>query len=103
MVLLKSNYGSLNLKARDSRRLSLHAPLVVATPRGKSEVVAACIKQVFAFDADSGAPRWTCQTGIGWYVCPTPVAKDGIVYAIGGHNPQNGLACSPTIILPPWE
>ena len=71
---------------------SWHAPLVVATLGGKSEVVAACIKQVLAFAADSGAPLWTCQTGIGWYMCPTPIAKDGIVYAIGGRNPQNGLA-----------
>ena len=25
-------------------------------------------------------------------MCPTPLARDGIVYAIGGRNPQNGLA-----------
>ena len=26
------------------------------------------------------------------YMCPTPLTRDGIVYAIGGRNPQNGLA-----------
>ncbi len=91
LVALDKQTGAEKWRARGINE-SWHAPLVVATPGGKSEVVAACIKQVFAFDADSGAPLWTCQTGIGWYMCPTPVAQDGIIYAIGGRNPQNGLA-----------
>ncbi|MBM3870746.1 MAG: serine/threonine protein kinase [Verrucomicrobia bacterium] len=103
LVLVNASVESSSLVALDKKTgtqkwsasgitESWHAPLVVALPGGKSEVVAACIKQVFGFDADTGAPLWTCQTGIGWYMCPTPVAKDGIIYAIGGRNPQNGLA-----------
>jgi len=91
LVALDKKTGTQKWSARGITE-SWHAPLVVALPGGKSEVVAACIKQVFGFDADTGAPLWTCQTGIGWYMCPTPVAKDGIIYAIGGRNPQNGLA-----------
>ena len=103
LVLVNASVESSSLVALDKKTgaekwraggitESWHAPLVVNLPGGKFEVVAACIKQVFGFDADTGAPLWTCQTGIGWYMCPTPVAKDGIVYAIGGRNPQNGLA-----------
>jgi len=91
LVALDKKTGTQKWSARGITE-SWHAPLLVALPGGKSEVVAACIKQVFGFDADTGAPLWTCQTGIGWYMCPTPVAKDGIIYAIGGRNPQNGLA-----------
>ena len=91
LVALDKKTGAEKWRARGINE-SWHAPLVVNLPGGKSEVVAACIKQVFGFDADTGAQLWTCQTGIGWYMCPTPVAKDGIIYAIGGRSPQNGLA-----------
>ncbi len=91
LVALDQKTGAEKWRARGINE-SWHAPLVVAMSGGRSEVVAACIKQVFAFDADNGQPLWTCQTGIGWYMCPTPVARDGIVYTIGGRNPQNGLA-----------
>ncbi len=91
LVALDKKTGAEKWRARGINE-SWHAPLVVTAPGGKSEVIAACIKQVFGFDADTGAQLWTCQTGIGWYMCPTPIARDGIVYAIGGRNPQNGLA-----------
>lgn len=91
LVALDKKSGTEKWRARGINE-SWHAPLVVPVPGGKSEVVIACIKQVMAFDADAGTPLWTCQTGIGWYMCPTPLARDGIVYAIGGRNPQNGLA-----------
>ena len=91
LVALDKKTGAEKWRARGINE-SWHAPLVVTAPGGKSEVIAACIKHVFGFDADTGAPLRTCQTGIGWYMCPTPIARDGIVYAIGGRNPQNGLA-----------
>lgn len=91
LVALDKKSGAEKWRARGINE-SWHAPLVVPAAGGKAEVIAACIQQVQAFDADTGAPLWTCKTGIGWYMCPTPLARDGIVYAIGGRSPQNGLA-----------
>lgn len=71
---------------------SWHAPVVVTAPSGAAEVVVAIYKQVLGFDAKTGKSLWHCDTGINWYMCPTPVARDGIVYAIGGRNPNGGLA-----------
>lgn len=71
---------------------SWHAPVLVSTPEGKTEVVVAIIRKVLAFDPDNGEPLWHCDTGINWYMCPTPVTQDGIVYSIGGRNPNGGLA-----------
>jgi len=71
---------------------SWHAPVFVGAPNGKTEVVTAMIRKVFAFDPDTGGQLWTCDTGINWYMCPTPVAANGIIYAIGGRNPNGALA-----------
>lgn len=71
---------------------SWHAPVLVTAPSGANEVVVAIYKQVLGFDAKTGESLWRCDTGINWYMCPTPVARDGIVYAIGGRNPNGGLA-----------
>lgn len=49
-------------------------------------------KRVLGFDADSGAPLWNCDTGISWYMCPTPVVRDGVVYLIGGRGPTVTMA-----------
>ena len=71
---------------------SWHAPAVVTTPEGKDEIVVAIFRKVLAFSPDKGEPLWRADTGINWYMCPTPVTRDGIVYAIGGRNPNGALA-----------
>jgi outer membrane protein assembly factor BamB len=71
---------------------SWHAPVLVNAPDGRTEVVTAIIKKVLAFDPENGQALWHCDTGINWYMCPTPIAQDGLVYSIGGRNPNGGLA-----------
>jgi outer membrane protein assembly factor BamB len=64
----------------------------VQTADGKTEVVVAMLGKVVAFDADKGDSLWRCNTGINWYMCPTPLAQDGVVYVIGGRSPNGSLA-----------
>jgi outer membrane protein assembly factor BamB len=71
---------------------SWHAPVLVNSPDGKTEVVVAMFRKVLGFDPENGAPLWNCDTSINWYMCPTPVAENGIVYSIGGRNPNGALA-----------
>lgn len=71
---------------------SWHAPVFVNTPDGRPEVVVAMFRKIAAFDPATGEPLWHCDTGINWYMCPTPVTQDGVVYSIGGRNPNGGLA-----------
>lgn len=71
---------------------SWHAPVFVQAPDGKTEVVLAKNGRVLGFDPDSGAALWNAKTGIPWYMCPTPVVDNGIVYAIGGRTPNGALA-----------
>ncbi len=71
---------------------SWHAPALVTLPDGKTEVIAAMSKQVRGFDAETGTELWHCDTGNSWYVCPTPVVKEGVVYLIGGRGPTVTMA-----------
>lgn len=71
---------------------SWHAPVFVQAPDGKSEVVIAKNGRVLGFDPDTGAALWNAKTGIPWYMCPTPVVDNGIVYVIGGRTPNGALA-----------
>ena len=71
---------------------SWHAPVFVTAPDGTTEVVAAKNGRVLAFNPETGAALWNVKTGIPWYMCPTPVAQDGMVYVIGGRTPNGALA-----------
>jgi len=71
---------------------SWHAPALVTAPDGGNEVVVAMIRKVRAFNADKGEPLWSADTGINWYMCPTPVVENGVVHVIGGRTPNGALA-----------
>jgi outer membrane protein assembly factor BamB len=71
---------------------SWHAPAFVNAPDGKTEIVIAKNGRVLGFDADTGAALWNVKTGIPWYMCPTPVAENGIAYVIGGRSPNGALS-----------
>ncbi len=71
---------------------SWHAPVLAPGAGGKTEVITALAGEVRSFDADSGKPLWQCKTGIGWYMCPLPLVKDGVLYAVGGRSGVGGLA-----------
>lgn len=103
MVIVNASIESESLVALDKKtgkdlwrasgvRDSWHAPVLVSLPGGKTEIVTAMMRRVLSFDADTGAPLWRADTGINWYMCPTPVTQDGVVYVIGGRTPNGALA-----------
>jgi outer membrane protein assembly factor BamB len=71
---------------------SWHAPAIAKAPDGKNEIIVAIIRKVLGIDPANGNQLWECDTGINWYMCPTPVVEGGLVYAIGGRKPNGGLA-----------
>lgn len=73
-------------------RESWNTPLVVAAASGREELVVATRGAVLAFDPDSGRPLWSCQTDIGWYMVPSVVAADGVIYCLGGRSGTAALA-----------
>jgi outer membrane protein assembly factor BamB len=68
------------------------SPVVAETKDGKHEVVVNMPGKVVGYDPQTGEKLWTC-TGIGsaggfGYTASTPVARDGVVYVIGGGGPS---------------
>jgi hypothetical protein len=59
-------------------------PVLVETPEGNQDLVLNAPYEIWGFNPDTGKLRWYCEGAQGSTVCPTVVAKDGIVYAIGG-------------------
>jgi len=70
---------------------SWNMPILVSV-RPVSEVVVATMGDILAFNAADGARLWSCKTEIPWYMVPSLVSADGVVYAIGGRNGGGALA-----------
>ncbi|MGI8977733.1 MAG: PQQ-binding-like beta-propeller repeat protein [Pirellulaceae bacterium] len=59
-------------------------PILVDVQGGKQELVLSVPGEVWGFDPASGAFLWFCEGVNTNAMCTSAVAKDGIVYAIGG-------------------
>ncbi|WP_158262259.1 MULTISPECIES: PQQ-binding-like beta-propeller repeat protein [Pirellulaceae] len=73
-------------------REAWNTPIIVTAESGRKEVVVARHGDVMAFDPATGDPLWTCKTDISWYMVPTGVAADGVVYFLGGRSGTAALA-----------
>jgi outer membrane protein assembly factor BamB len=67
------------------------SPVLVQTPAGKTEVVVSSPGKIVGYDPESGQELWHC-VGIGrggTYdgTSSSPVARDGVVYVMGGGGP----------------
>jgi outer membrane protein assembly factor BamB len=60
---------------------SWNTPLLVDVD-GKQELVVSVQGKLLGFDPRTGDELWNCQ-GIEDYVCPSVIAHDGVIYAIG--------------------
>jgi outer membrane protein assembly factor BamB len=70
---------------------SWNTPIFAKNPAGKTELVFAKAGKILGVDPKTGKELWNSATDIPWYMVPSLVAHDGVVYAIGG-RPGGGLA-----------
>lgn len=68
----------------EGMQMSWNTPLLVPVG-GKHELVISSKGRLKAFDPASGKPLWDCA-GIDDYVCPSVIAHDGVVFAIGARK-----------------
>jgi outer membrane protein assembly factor BamB len=68
------------------------SPALVTNKDGKQEVVLRGTRALLALEPATGKKAWTAGKFGDGYVCPTPVAKDGIVYSLGGRFQGRNLA-----------
>jgi outer membrane protein assembly factor BamB len=73
-------------------RESWNTPVLITASSGRQELIVARQGDVLSFNPDTGEQLWSCKTDIGWYMVPSIVAADGIVYCLGGRSGTAGLA-----------
>lgn len=91
LVALDRNTGKERWRAEDIRE-SWNTPLVITTKNGRQELILATQGTVRAYAPDSGKLLWTCDTDINWYMVPSLVEHDGVVFCLGGRSGTAGLA-----------
>jgi outer membrane protein assembly factor BamB len=69
-----------------------NTPVIVQNINGASELVIATQGSIQSFEPETGKQLWTCATDIGWYMVPSIVAHDGIIYCLGGRSGVASLA-----------
>jgi outer membrane protein assembly factor BamB len=89
LVALNKKNGSRVWQAKGMEH-SWNTPLLVSVPEktqagGKQEMVVSVYDQILGFDPEKGTLLWKCA-GIEDYVCPSIVAHDGVVFAIGARE-----------------
>jgi outer membrane protein assembly factor BamB len=89
LVALDKKTGKEVWRARGIRE-SWNTPIVVTGKDKKTEVVVAIFGKVLGIDPANGQQLWSCNTDIPWYMAPSMVAHDGVVYAIGGRDRGQG-------------
>jgi outer membrane protein assembly factor BamB len=83
IVALKKKDGTEEWKA-DGVRKTWNSPVLVDVGGGKQEVVVRATRSLLGFDPAKGKKLWHCDGFGDGYVCPTAVAKGGVVYSLGG-------------------
>jgi outer membrane protein assembly factor BamB len=90
IIALDAKSGSERWRQARDEVTSWDTPLVV-TGNGKPEVIVTASNRVRAYDLATGKLIWECG-GLGTNCIPSPVALDGVVYAMSGHREKNLLA-----------
>jgi len=69
-----------------------NTPVVVTAGSGREELVIPIQGKLLAFDPASGKSLWSCKTGIEYYMAPSAVAADGVIYCLGGRSGVGAVA-----------
>lgn len=91
LVALDRGTGVEKWRASDIRS-AWNTPVVITAESGRQELVVATQGKILAFDPMTGTPLWSCRTDITWYMVPSLVAADGIIYCLGGRSGVTALA-----------
>lgn len=103
LVYINASVESQSLIALDKRtgdekwriggvKESWNTPVIATTSDNKEELVLGVIGEIWGLDPASGEKLWTCDTDINWYMVPSGVAANGVVYYLGGRSGVAALA-----------
>ncbi len=61
-------------------------PIIAKNSEGDDELLLSVAFEIWSLKIDSGKLRWYAETKVDNSACPTLIARDGVVYAIGGRS-----------------
>lgn len=73
-------------------REAWNTPIIILADSGREELIIATQGKLMSFAPMTGKSLWTCDTDIGWYMVPSVIAHQGIVYCFGGRSGTASLA-----------
>lgn len=91
LIALNAKTGAELWRASGIRE-AWNTPLVVQNQAAADELVIATQGSIQAFNPQTGKSLWSCETDIGWYMVPSVVADNGILYCLGGRSGTASLA-----------
>ena len=91
LVALDKQTGAERWRA-DGIREAWNTPVVTNTADGSHELVIATHGAVLGFNPSSGKRLWFCDTDITWYMVPSVIAAQDVVYVLGGRSGTAALA-----------
>jgi len=91
LIALDRKTGKEKWKAPGIKE-SWSTPILVTPKQGKPELVLPIQGKILGFDPSTGEQLWNCRTDISWYMVPSLVASDGVVYSLGGRSGIAALA-----------
>ena len=91
LIALNRKTGEEVWKVGDIKE-SWNTPVIVETENGDEELVVARVGKVLGLNPQTGQNLWECDTDISWYMVPSGVAADGVVYYLGGRSGVAALA-----------
>lgn len=88
MVALDRATGKEIWRAKNIKE-SWNTPILVPSAAGKDskqQLIVAVFRKILGFDPDSGEQLWSCDTAIDWYMAPSLVAADELIFSVGGRT-----------------
>jgi outer membrane protein assembly factor BamB len=67
-------------------REAWNTPLLVPLKDGTHELAVAMPRKILGLDPATGKLLWECANEITWYIAPSMVAHDGVIWSLGGRS-----------------
>ncbi len=85
IIALDAATGQERWQVREIRE-TWATPTIISNVAGEPELIVAMQGKVLGLDPKTGIERWSCKNDITWYIVPSVVSHDGVIYGLGGRS-----------------
>lgn len=85
LVALDKKTGKEKWRAKGINE-AWNTPLLMTLKGGKQELIVGMPRKVVGLNPATGEELWSCGNDISWYIVPSIVAQDDVIWSIGGRS-----------------